>query len=151
MAYSRGPDPSPSFRFHIEIEGIEVARFSECNGIDFETEVFDYKEGGLNSRLHRFPGRWKFSNLNLKKGIATDGQPLWDWVQNVVKGANTGEFPTHPVTVTLYDVSGKNPLRTWTYKDAYPIKWAATALSADQNAIAIETLTLAHQGMDFSQ
>jgi phage tail-like protein len=151
MAYSRGPDPSPSFRFHIEIQGVEVARFSECNGIDFETETFDYKEGGLNSRLHRFPGRWKFNNLNLKKGIATDGQPLWDWVQSVVKGANTGEFTTHSVTVTLYDVSGQTPLRTWTYQDAYPIKWAATALSADQNAIAIETLTLAHQGLDFAQ
>ena len=151
MAYSRGPDPSPSFRFHIEIEGVEVARFSECNGIDFETETFDYKEGGLNSHVHRFPGRWKFNNLNLKKGIATDGQPLWDWVQSVVQGANTGEFTTHSVTVTLYDLSGQNPLRTWTYQDAYPIKWAATALSADQNAIAIETLTLAHQGLDFAQ
>ena len=151
MPYSRGSDPSPSFRFHIEIQGIEVARFSECNGLDFETETFDYKEGGLNSRVHRFPGRWKFNNLNLKKGISTDGQALWNWVQSVVKGANTGEFPTHSVTVTLYDVTGKTPLRTWTFQDAYPIKWAANALSADQNVIAIETLTLAHQGLDFAQ
>jgi phage tail-like protein len=150
MAYSRGPDPSPSFRFHVEIQGIEVARFSECSALDFETETFDYKEGGLNSRVHRFPGRWKFNNLVLKKGIATDGKPLWDWVEDTVKNANTGQFTTHSVTVMLYDLKGET-LRTWTYQDAYPIKWAATALSADQNAIAIETLTLAHQGMDFAQ
>jgi phage tail-like protein len=151
MAYSRGPDPSPSFRFHVEIKGIEVARFSECSGLDFETEPFDYKEGGLNSRVHRFPGRWKFNNLVLKKGIATDGQPLWDWVEDTIKNANTGEFTTHPVTVTLYDLKGESALRTWTYQDAYPIKWAASALTAEQNGIAIETLTLAHQGMSFAQ
>jgi phage tail-like protein len=151
MPYSRGPDPSPSFRYHLEIQGVDVARFSECSGLDFETEVFDYKEGGLNSHLHRFPTRWKFSNLVLKKGIASDGQPLWDWVESVVKNANSGEFETHTVTVTLYDVEGKKPMRVWTYVDAYPIKWAATALSAEQNAIAIETLTLAHQGLDFAQ
>ena len=151
MALARGPDPSPSFRFHVKIDGVDVARFSECNGLDFDMEVFDYKEGGLNSRLHRLPGRWKYTNLNLKKGIAKDGKPLWDWVQEVVKGSNTGQFSTHPVTITLYDVTGKTPLREWNYVDAYPIKWAASALSADQNAIAIETLTLAHQGLDFAQ
>ena len=149
MAYARGPDPSPSFRFHIQIDGVDAARFSECSGLDFEMEVFDYKEGGLNSNLHRLPGRWKYSNINLKKGIASDGQPLWDWIKNVVQGADTGKFLTHTLTVTLFDISGKNPVRTWVYKDAYPIKWAATALSADQNAIAIETLTLAHQGLSF--
>ena len=149
MALARGPDPSPSFRFHIKIDGVEAARFSECNGLDFDMEVFDYKEGGLNSTLHRLPGRWKYSNINLKKGIATDGKPLWDWVKSVVQGADTGTFTTHTLTVTLFDVSGKNPVRAWVYQDAYPIKWAATALTADQNAIAIETLTLAHQGLTF--
>ncbi len=147
MGYSRGPDPSPSFRFHVEIQGVQVARFSECSGLEFEQETFDYKEGGLNSRLHRLPGRFKFTNVTLKKGIATDGSSLWDWVQKTVKGP----VETHTVTITLYDLSGENPLRSWTYQDAYPVKWSATALNAEQNAIAIETLILAHQGMDFAQ
>jgi phage tail-like protein len=151
MAYSRGPDPSPSFRFHIEIQGIEVARFSECSGLDFETETFDYKEGGLNSHVHRFPGRWKFNNVTLKKGIASDGKTLWDWVEDMVKHANTGEFTTHTVTVILYDLKGEQALRTWTFQEAYPMKWSASSLTADQNAIAIETLVLAHQGMSFAQ
>lgn len=151
MAYSRGPDPSPSFRFHVEIQGIEVARFSECSGLDFETETFDYKEGGLNSHVHRFPGRWKFNNLTLKKGIASDGNILWEWVEDMVKNANTGEFTTHTVTVILYDLKGEQALRTWTFQDAYPMKWSASSLTAEQNAIAIETLVLAHQGMSFAR
>lgn len=147
MSPNSRSDPSPSFRFHVEIQGINIARFSECSGLEFESETFDYKEGGLNSRIHRFPGRFKFTNLTLKKGIATDGQQLWNWVENTVKG----QITTHSVTVTLYDLTGQNPLRTWVFQDAYPIKWSAVALSADQNAIAIETLVLAHQGMSFAQ
>ena len=72
---------------------------------------------------------------------------LWEWVEQTVKG----EITTHNVTVTLYDVSGQQPLRTWVFQDAFPIKWGASALSADQNAIAIETLVMAHQGMSFAQ
>jgi len=151
MAYSRGADPSPSFRFHVKIDGVDAARFTECSGLDFETEIFDYKEGGLNSRLHRFPGRWKFSNLTLKKGISTEGETLWNWVEDTLKKANVGGFSTHNVTVTLFDLKGENPLRTWEFQDAYPMKWSASSLTADQNSIAIETLVLAHQGLNFAQ
>jgi phage tail-like protein len=151
MPPHRGPDPSPSFRFHVKVAGMNVARFSECGGLEFEQETFDYKEGGVNAHVHRFPGRFKFGNLTLKKGIATDGQPLWDWMESIVKTANAGRVTTHTVTVTLYDLSGQQPLRVWEFRDAYPVKWGATALSADQNAIAIETLTLAHQGMSFAR
>ena len=151
MAFTRGADPSPSFRFKVEIKDVGVCRFSEVNGLDFDMETMDYKEGGLNTRIHRFPGRWKFSNLNLKLGISSDGEELWSWVKKAVQGSGSGTLITHPVTITLLDVSGKKTLRAWNYKAAYPIKWAATALSGEQNVIAIETLTLAHQGQDFAQ
>ena len=144
-------DPSPSFRFRVEIQGVSIGRFSECSGLEFEQETFDYREGGLNSKVHRLPGRFKYTNLTLKKGIATDGRPLWDWMEGTVKSAGEGRLTTHNVTVTLYDVSGRRPLRTWEFANAYPVKWSATALSADQNAIAVETLVLAHQGMSFAQ
>ena len=150
MPPARGPDPSPSFRFRVQINGVEVARFAECGGLEFEQETFDYKEGGLNSRVHRLPGRFKFGNLTLKKGIATDGQQLWDWITSVVKTANTGHVTTHDLTVYLFDLSGQRPLRSWEFRGAYRVKWSATALTAEQTAIALETLTLAHQGMSFA-
>jgi len=151
MPPTHGPDPAPSFRFHVEIQGVNVARFAECGGLEFEQETLEYREGGLNSRTHRLPGRFRFSNLTLKKGIATDGKALWDWIEGVVKASNRGQLTTHTVTLTLYDVSGQNPMRTWVFHDAYPVKWSAVPFSAEQSVIAIETLTLAHQGMSFAQ
>src|SRR5262245_46685954 len=119
MPYSHGPDPSPSFRFGVEIQGIQVARFSECSGLEFENETLEYKEGGLNTRVHRLPGRFKFTNLTLKKGIAADGDSLWDWVTKAAQGS----IVPKQVAVTLYDLSGTKTLRTWTFIEAYPVKW----------------------------
>ena len=145
MASTTGRDPSPSFRFGVKITGLDVARFSECSGLELEQETFDYKEGGLNTTIHRLPGRFKYTNLTLKKGIATDGEKLWDWVTKAAQG----QIQVKPVSVTLFDLSGTKPLRVWNFTDAYPVKWSAAALNAEQNAIAIETLVLAHQGMSF--
>ena len=150
MAGTRA-DPSPSFRFRVSIMGLEsVARFSECSGLELEQEVLEYKEGGLNSRVHRLPGRYKFSNVTLKRGIATDGSDLWDWINNNVQASDQGTVVAHDVTVPLLHLSGQKPLRTWTFSSAYPVKWSATALTAEQTAIAIETLALAHSGMSAS-
>ncbi len=144
-------DPSPSFRFRVSIMGLEsVARFTECSGLELEQEVLEYKEGGLNSRVHRLPGRYKFSNVTLKRGIATDGSDLWKWIKGNIAASDQGTVVAHDVTVTLLELDGRTPLRTWTFSQAYPIKWSATALSAEQNAIAIETLALAHNGVSFS-
>ena len=38
-------DPYGSFNFIIEIEGIESAGFSECTGLDSETDVVEYRGG----------------------------------------------------------------------------------------------------------
>ncbi|MFN8499774.1 MAG: phage tail protein [Anaerolineae bacterium] len=138
-------DPSASFRFKIEFKGGPGvdARFTECSGLEFEVETFDYKEGGEQTKVHRLPGRVKYGNLTLKRGIAEDGQKLWRWVMKMIQG----EIELCNVTVSLMDSQATAPVRTWTFVDAYPVKWTASALSAEQNAIAIETLTLAHQGL----
>jgi phage tail-like protein len=149
-ARSQPRDPSPSFRFQVTISGVTVARFAECAGLEFEQETFDYREGGLNSRVHRLPGRFKFGNLTLKKGIALDGKPLLDWIERVDKAANNGTLETQSVSVVLYDRAGQSVIRSWDFSGAYPVQWKATALSAEQSAVAIETLSLAHQGMQFA-
>lgn len=145
-ANSTRADPSPSFRFRVVIQGVTVARFSECSGLDFEQETFPYREGGLQSTTHQLPGRFKYSNLTLKRGIASDGDSLWAWVKDTIQGKT---IKTHDVQVELYDLQGKSPIRSWGFKDAYPVRWSATALSFDQNTVAVETLVLAHQGIVF--
>ena len=67
---SRGVDPFPTFKFHVEVGELVTAAFTECTGLEMSTEVFEYKEGGLNAFVHKFPGRTMFGNVTLKKGFA---------------------------------------------------------------------------------
>ena len=81
-------DPYTAFSFFIEIEGLLVGGFSECTGLQVETEVTEYAEGGLNEYTHHFRGRTKYPPLVLKHGM-TLLDDLWVWHQEVVEGKVT--------------------------------------------------------------
>ena len=78
-------DPYTAFSFFIEIEGLLVGGFSECLGLQVETEVEEYAEGGLNEYSHHFRGRTKYPPLVLKHGM-TLLDDLWTWHDEVVAG-----------------------------------------------------------------
>jgi phage tail-like protein len=137
-------DPYLTSHFYVEIQGIEQASFAECSGLSVETEVFEYQEGGLNEYVHKLPGRSKVSNVTLKRGI-TESTELWDWYRDVVQG----KVERKNVSIVLYDLEGEEVMR-WAFIDAYPVKWSGPGFKADANAITIETLELAHRGMDLS-
>jgi hypothetical protein len=46
-----------------------VAGFSECSGLEASIDVLEYREGGQNTFVHKFPGRASFSNITLKHGV----------------------------------------------------------------------------------
>src|SRR3990172_42881 len=110
-------DAYPNCRFYVQVAGAEQAVFTEMSGLQLETEVTDYQEGGNNDYVHRLPGRTKVSNVTLKRGMARSDEFL-DWLLEVT----SGQIKRQNVTVVLYDVGGK-VLRRWTLEDAFPVKW----------------------------
>jgi phage tail-like protein len=144
-------DGYPSSKFGIvgvEIKGVIVAEFTEVSGLEAEVEVFEYIEGGNNLFTHKLPGRVKFPNVVLKRGL-TDSTDLWDWFHMIMY--RTGEETKEPVerknvSIVQYDESEKER-RRWNLTDAYPVKWTGPSFKADDNAIAIEALELAHKGL----
>ena len=81
----RGKDPYVSFRFRLEIDKIQVASFSECTGLQMETSVFEYKEGGNNHTTLKFPEHTAYGNITLKRGI-TNSNELINWQRDVANG-----------------------------------------------------------------
>src|SRR5262245_14293614 len=55
---------------------LAVGGFSECTGLDMSLQVEEYKEGGRNGTVLKFPTRVSWSNLTLKKGVGA-GTVLW--------------------------------------------------------------------------
>ncbi len=133
----------PNYRFYVIIERIPQAVFTEVSGLQLETVVQDYEEGGNNYFVHRVPGRTKVGNLILKRGM-TKTNEFFKWYIDFMTGR---EKKRQNISLVMYDTSGKELLR-WNFFGAYPVKWTGPQFSADGKNIAIETLELAHNGLN---
>lgn len=138
-------DPLTTHSFAVEVGRIQHALFSEFSGLQAEVEVFDYQEGGCNDFVHKLPGRVKFTNITLKRGVAYTDE-LWRWFEDVING----KVKRQDVSVVIYNANHKE-VKRWNFSRAYPVKWVGPAFKASENAISIETLELAHEGMRVSK
>jgi phage tail-like protein len=119
-----------------------VAGFSECTGLDATLEILEYKEGGVNDYVHKFPTRASHGNVTLKRGIQMLDDDLWTWHQSFVQGAGT----RRDGLIVLLDES-RAPAKVWKFKRGIPMKWVGPALNATQSNVAIESLEIAHEGL----
>ena len=143
MALAERKDPFLTFNFAVEIGGVVVAAFNEVSGLQAEIEVQEYREGGVNEYIHKLAGPARYpSSLSLKRGI-TDATELWDWYWDVMQG----RVERKSISVVLMD-SAHVEKKRWNFKGAYPVKWVGPSLRASAAEVAIETLELAHSGIE---
>ena len=131
-------DPFFVFRFQISLDGMTQAGFSECTGLQLETEFMDYMEGGLNTHVLKFPTRTKQGNITLKRGIVD--RELWDWYYNLTQGTVAPKSGD----ITVFDPSGGETVAQWNIEGALPIKWQGPDLNATQSSVAVETLEISY-------
>jgi phage tail-like protein len=137
----RKTDPYGTFRFRVEILGLQVGGFSEVSGLEREVQLEDFREGGLNDFTHKLVTMTKYPNLSLKRGLA-DRTELWQWHQDVING----RIERRQITVVLVDTGGADTWR-WMFEAAYPVKWSGASLNATTSAIFVESLDFAHNGI----
>jgi phage tail-like protein len=138
----RANDPLASFNFKVEIQGITIAGFSECTGLNSESNVIDYREGTDDMTARRLPGLNKYSNVTLKRGLTTDAQVLYDLRKLVVDGT----IDRRNVSIILYDEAKTEKLR-WNLVAAWISKFVAPDLKANASEVAIQTIEFTHEGM----
>ncbi len=142
MATGDRRDPFRSFNFKVEIDGIARAGFRECSGLDASQDPIEYREGTEGLTARKLPGLNKFSNISLKWGT-TDDAELWDWR----KKAMNGKVERKNGSIVLLDDAGEEKLR-WNFREGWPNKWEGPAINAKNNEVAIETLEIAHEGLE---
>jgi phage tail-like protein len=135
-------DPYLSFQFKVDLGEKIVAGFSEVTGLDVETEVETFREGGVHRHEQQLTGHTKFpSRLVLKRGMTRD-DVLWSWHQDVMKG----KVKRRDVSIILQDSAGRDQW-TWSFRAATPVKWVGPQFRAAGAEVAIETLELVHRGL----
>ncbi|MGF7031713.1 phage tail-like protein [Paenibacillus mucilaginosus] len=136
------PDPIGAFRFKVDIIGLkDPVGFTAVSGLQVETEYEEYREGGQNDYVHRFPKRSFSPALIFKKGV-TGSLELWNWYYDVVNGM----VVRRDGSVTMYGPDGTGVCQ-WVFHHAYPVKWAGADLDAQSGSIAIESIEFVHTGL----
>ncbi len=143
MPPAPGADPFGAFHFHVEIEGITRAAFVEASGLDSESTVIEYRTGDTVT-TRKLPGLTKFANIVLRRGVTTDRE-LWMWRKTVVDG----QVQRRAGSIVLRNAAGEELLR-WNFREGWPCKWQGPLLNAAVNAVAIETLEIAHEGLELA-
>lgn len=132
-------DPFLNFNFRVEIDGIQVAAFHECSGLDSAIDVIEHREGG--GPIRKLPGNTRFSNIVLRRGV-TDNHDLYDLHLRCIDGV----IERKNGSIILMD-RADNAVARWNFRQAWPAKWTGPSLTAEGNDVAIETLELAHEGI----
>ena len=135
------PDPYRSYRFRVEIGGVDRAGFRECSGLDTSQDPIDYREGIDPLNVRKLPGLIRYSNIVLKWGISDDSE-LWDWR----KEATDGKVARKSGSIVLLDDSGQEKMR-WNFVAGWPSKWTGPSFNATGNEVAIQTLEIVHEGL----
>lgn len=135
------PVANVNSRYYVQIDNVTKAVFSEISGLQMETELMEYAEGGNNEYIHRLPGLTKTGNVTLKRGITVDNE-LFKWYLRVSQGI----MDLRTVTITVYATDGKQVVR-WELLRAFPCKWSGPQMAAGGETVALETVELAHMGV----
>lgn len=138
--------PLPKFHFQLEWGGTRVG-FTEVTGLDFETTPIEYREGS-SPVYHKSkqPGMTKYTDVVLKRGtFLGDFEFFQQWRKTFMFQEGKEHF-RRDVNIKLLDEQHK-PIITWSLTKAWPSKIQSSDLKADGNEVAIETMTLVHEGL----
>lgn len=115
-------------------------RFQDVTGLTVDVDLDTYKEGGENRFVHRLPGRNRYSDLVLKRGMTlVSGVTAWclDSIEN---------FNYQPTNMLISLLNSDHlPVSSWYIANAIPIKYSISDFNAEQGQIVIESMTLRYE------
>ncbi len=133
----------PRFLFELEFAGMTMS-FTEVTGLDFETEIIEYRAKKGNYSKIKMPGIHKFGNITLKRGIFKSGAKHFPDLLSI-KGRN--KKAAGDGILRLYDEKHKLVF-SWKLKAAWPVKMEGPHLKGGGNEVAIESMELGCEGVE---
>ena len=137
----------PSSWFRLGLGGTEsAAAFTKLDGLGAQTEVLRHWDTDAQGqpKVTSVAGRTTWNNIVLSRGV-DNNKGLYDWYKKVVAEGPSGA--RQECTIEQLDYTG-TPIATYKLTDAWPCKYTQSSLDAGQNAAAVETIEIAHDGCE---
>ncbi|MDP9388654.1 MAG: phage tail protein [Actinomycetota bacterium] len=126
-------------RFTVSIDGVEIATFSELQGITTEIATVDSIESSDQGVvIRKIAGNPIPPKVVLKRG-KTNSMQLWAWHESAVQGEMGAARKS--CSLVMYDSSGK-PTAKYYLERAWPSKLEVGALKAGANEVLTESVTI---------
>jgi phage tail-like protein len=135
-------DPLRAYNFKLLINNVTNGHFTEVSGLGVQVERISYREAGNNSIVRAIPGRVTYPPVVLRYGLTTELE-LWEWLLTAVEG----RVNRRNVSIVMLDSAGAVEVLRWNLLNAWPQEWLGAPLDAMSRELAIESLVLAHEGL----
>ncbi|WP_405343145.1 phage tail protein [Fibrobacter sp.] len=134
------------FHFSVKLGNSEIS-FSEVSGLETSIETKEVHSGGDNSTVYYLPDKIKYTELVLKRAVLKKSDSFFTWCLDCMNSmTNAFMITPKPIEVSLLNAENE-PLATWTFNNAYPVKWSFSTLDAMKGEVMIETLSFKYQNM----
>lgn len=148
--------PLPAYAFMVTFDGVDATAamyFKSLSGLKYEQETLPTPSGGTNDRVFNLVGQGKWSNIVLTRGFthATGGSALLSFREAWMypgQGGRAAARSRTDGTISQLD-STFTKVVSWKFHRAWPVKWSLSDYDATKSELAIETLELAHDGIEF--
>ena len=133
-------DPAVNVVYRCTIDGfIPLGIWTKIEGLGFEYQVTEYREGGVNGYTHKILGPCKYTNLRLSRPVDSTSELLMMWLQS-----NMVAVVPQTMAITAMTMAGED-ITTWNLSGVVPVKWSGPSLDIMSNNIATETLEISYQ------
>lgn len=142
----RDPLPAFSFLVNLDLGAGKNAQlfFKSVSGLRFETSVVPVVSGGTNHTTYKLVGPTDWPPLVLRQGFTADSK-LIEWRQAWVSGKERRRMNGD---ITLLNTA-LTEVAVWSFERGWPSKWDISEFDASKSELSIETLEIAHNGLEY--
>jgi len=160
-------DPLMGFKFSVRTTPISVnnietgdqigsidikAGFMRISGLGLDISPFEWSEISDPVTTYKLPDEVKFTDVVFERGLTLNGNELWLWYTQVIKALNTGQPVNIRADVSIKIIPKGNPIdggskREFKLFSAFPRSLKISDLDARSSAVVVESMTLAHEGL----
>jgi phage tail-like protein len=155
--FSQNPtrfDPYKSFKFRVRFDGPDyVAGVSKVGALKRTTDVVEHREGGDPSTVRKSPGQTKYEPITLERGVTHDTEfekwanKVWNFGAGLGAEVSLADF-RKDIIIDVFNEAGQKVLSYRVYRCWVSEYQALPELDASGNAVAIQTMTLQHEGWE---
>ncbi len=134
--------------FSLELDGLTIAFFTGCSGLNLEFDVATFKQNdGKKMMTVKIPGKAKYSEVVMKRGYSAD-MVVHKWFDDVVEAKDNQKKFVKTGAIVLFSREMTEVAR-FSLSNCWPSKLSVTDLNAGSSEVLVEELTIQHEMIDW--